>query len=168
MGNFIPKWHKELDIFSKIKPIIILEGNVLDRYQYPVDGSVDKGSILRLVEYLHYYFKDQGYQNIVFYDSIRGFYNNCEDGYTEQFARLVGGKVDAGTIKVEFKGKSNTTATYIRTALTQAEESSVVVLDFASRYITDPNNMEQAEIDGFTILLQSSLEGKDVELREEF
>ena len=74
MGDFIPKWHREIDIFSKIKPIIILEGNVLDRYQYPVDGSVDKGSILRLVEYLHYYFKDQGYQNVAFYDSIRGFY----------------------------------------------------------------------------------------------
>lgn len=162
MGDFIPKWHREIDIFSKIKPIIILEGNVLDRYQYPVDGSVDKGSILRLVEYLHYYFKDQGYQNIAFYDSIRGFYNNCEEGYTDQFARLVGGKVESGTIKAEFKGKTNTAATYIRTALTQSEESSVVVLDFASRYITDPTNMEQAEIDGFTILLQSSLEGKDV------
>lgn len=162
MGDFIPKWHREIDIFCKIKPIIILEGNVLDRYQYPVDGSVEKGSILRLVEYLHYYFKDQGYQNIAFYDSIRGFYNNCEDGYTDQFARLVGGKVEGGTIKAEFKGKSNTAATFIRTALTQTEEASVVVLDFASRYITDPTNMEQAEIDGFTILLQSSLEGKDV------
>lgn len=162
MEEFIPKWHKELDIFSKIKPILILEGNVLDRYQYPIDGSVDKGSILRLVEYLHYYFKDQGYQNIAFYDSIRGFYNNCEEGYSQQFAKLVGGKVDADTIKAEFKGKTNTAATYIRTALTQSEEATVVVLDFASRYIADPTNMEQPEIDGFTILLQASLEGKDV------
>lgn len=162
MEEFIPKWHRELDIFCKIKPIIILEGNVLDRYQYPVDGSVGKGSILRLAEYLHYYFKDQGYQNIAFYDSIRGFYNNCEEGYVRRFAGLVGGTIDADTIKAEFKGKNNTAATYIRTALTQSEEATVVVLDFASRYITDPTNMEQAEIDGFTILLQSSLEGKDV------
>lgn len=162
MGDFIPKWHREIDIFSKIKPIIILEGNVLDRYQYPVSGSIDKGSIVRLVEYLHYYFKDQGYQNIIFYDNIRGFYNNCEDGYVDQFAKLVGSKTNDGIIKAEFKGKINTAATYIRTALTQAEESVVAVLDFASRYITDPTNMDQAEVDGFTILLQCSLEGKDV------
>lgn len=162
MEDFIPKWHRELDIFCKIKPIIILEGNILDRYQYPIDGSIEKGSILLLVEYLHYYFKDLGYQNIVFYDSIHGFYNNCEDEYIAQFSRLVGGKVESGTIKAEFKGKSNTAANYIRMALTQTEEASVVILDFASRYITDPTNMEQAEIDGFTILLQSSLEGKDV------
>lgn len=162
MDEFIPKWHKELDIFGKIKPILILEGNVLDRYQYPVDGSIDRGSILRLVEYLHYYFKDQGYQNIAFYDNIRGFYNNCEEGYIQAFAKLVNGKVDAESIRAEFKGKNNTAATYVRTAFTQAEQATVVVLDFASRYIADPTNMEQAEIDGFTILLQSSLEGKDV------
>ena len=54
------------------RPIIILEGNVLDSYQYPLDGSVPKGSVLRLEQYLHYYFKDAGYQDIVFFDGIRG------------------------------------------------------------------------------------------------
>ena len=75
MSDYISKWHKELGIFSKIKPLIILEGNVLDSYQYPEEGSTPKGSILRLPEYLHFFFKDMGYQNIVFYDSLRGFYN---------------------------------------------------------------------------------------------
>ena len=88
MSDYLPKWHRELDIFNKIKPIIILEGNVLDSYQYPLEGSVPKGSVLRLEQYLHYYFKDAGYQDIVFFDSIRGFYNTCEDGYLQSFARL--------------------------------------------------------------------------------
>lgn len=160
--EFIPKWHRELDIFSKIKPIMILEGNVLDRYQYPVEGSVDRGSILRLAEYLHYYLKDQGYQNIVFYDSIRGFYNQCETGYLEQFARLVGGNVEADVIRAEFKGKQHTAVSYIKSAMTQSKEATVVVLDFASRYIADPTNMDQLETDAFTILLQTSLESRDV------
>ena len=88
MSDYISKWHKELGIFSKIKPLIILEGNVLDSYQYPEEGSTPKGSILRLPEYLHFYFKDMGYQNIVFYDSLRGFYNTCEEGYLDNFAKL--------------------------------------------------------------------------------
>ena len=163
MNDFTPKWHKELTIFSKIKPIIILEGNVLDRYQYPLQGSVDKGSIVRLVEYLHYYYKDQGYQNIVFYDTIRGFYNNCEDGYMQKFSQLIGERCDSeNMIKAEFKGKAKTAATFVRSTLTQTKEASVVILDFASRYITDPTNMEQSEIDGYTILLQASMESKDV------
>lgn len=61
MNEFIPKWQKELDIFDKIKPIIILEGNVLDKYQYPGDDNMQSGSILRLTEYLHYHFKNAGY-----------------------------------------------------------------------------------------------------------
>ena len=28
MGDFTPKWQKELDIFDRIKPIVILEGKV--------------------------------------------------------------------------------------------------------------------------------------------
>ena len=56
MSQFIPKWHRELAIFSSVKSILILEGNVLDSYQYPVDGSVPKGSILRLSEYLHHFY----------------------------------------------------------------------------------------------------------------
>lgn len=35
MSDYISKWHKELEIFSKIKPLLILEGDVLDSYQYP-------------------------------------------------------------------------------------------------------------------------------------
>ena len=86
MTDFTPKWHRELEIFSRIKPLIMLEGNVFDSYQFPYEGSVPQGSILRLTDYLHYFFRDKGYTNIAFYDSLRGFYNSCEDGYTQRFA----------------------------------------------------------------------------------
>ena len=136
MSDYIPKWHKEIGIFSKIKPLLLLEGNVLDSYQYPEEGSTPKGSILRLPQYLHFYFKDCGYQNIVFYDSLRGFYNSYEDGYIDNFARLIGGSVDNGFIKFDFKGKGNNASSSIRTALSQNSEATVIVMDFASRYIT--------------------------------
>ncbi len=162
MSDFIPKWHRELEIFDKIKPIIILEGNVLDKYQYPINGSVQKGSILRLAEYLHYYFKDAGYQNISFYDSIRGFYNNCEDGYIQNFAKLVDEEMEGQHIKADFKGRNGIAPNLIKNAIAQATEATAVIMDFASRYIVSPSNMEQSEIDSFTVLLQASIEGKDV------
>ena len=162
MSDYIPKWQTEIDIFSKIKPVIILEGNILDKYQYPVDGSMPKGSILRLTEYLHYYFKDSGYQNIVFYDSIQGFYNNCESGYIQTFASLVGAESSDNYIHADFKGRRSEASGLVRNALTQNKEASVIVMDFASRYVTSPTNMEQSEIDSFTLLIQASLEAKDV------
>lgn len=161
-SDFIPKWHKELEIFDKIKPIIILEGNVLDKYQYPTNGSVQKGSILRLAEYLHYYFKDEGYQDIVFYDSIRGFYNNCEDGYLQKFSKLVGASVEEQHIKADFKGRNGTASNLVKYAVSQTNEATAIIMDFVSRYIVSPSNMEQSEIDSFTVLLQASIEGKDV------
>ena len=40
MEALISKWHRELDLFSGIKPLLIFEGNVLDQYRYPVAGSL--------------------------------------------------------------------------------------------------------------------------------
>ena len=166
MGNFTPKWQKELDIFDRIKPIVILEGNVLDKYQYSGDDGMQQGSILRLTEYLHYHLKNEGYQNIVFYDSIRGFYNNCEKGYIQKFAQLVKANVADDCISADFRGRNATAARLTRTVITQNQEATAVIMDFASRYITSPDNMEQSEVDSFTVLMQASLEGKDVKTEQ--
>ena len=40
MEALIPKWHRELELFSAIKPLLILEGTITDQYRFPVDGSV--------------------------------------------------------------------------------------------------------------------------------
>ena len=162
MSDFIPKWHKELEIFSKIKPLIIIEGNVLDLYSYPEDGSIGKGTILRLTAYLHHFFRTLGYQNIAFYDSLQGFYNdnNAEEGYLERFGRLIGQSPSNGRISAKFK--NNRTIEWVKTAISQSEEATAIVMNFASRYIVSPDNIEQDEVDSFTSLLVSSLESADV------
>jgi len=165
MSDYIPKWHRELEIFSKIKPLIIIEGNVLDVYSYPIDGSITKGAILRLPEYLHYYFKDLGYQNIAFFDSMRGFYNNTEEGYIDNFASVVKSNVANGAIKAEFKGK-NSAADMVKVALIQNEQSTAIVMNLASRYIPSPDNLEQCEVDSFTALLLATMDGKDVKTEQ--
>jgi DNA polymerase III delta prime subunit len=166
MADYIPKWHRELGIFSKIKPLIIVEGNILDVYQYPFEGGVSKGSILRLPEYLHYYFKDMGYQTVVFFDSMQGFYNSCEDGNIEAFANLTEAKLDRKYVRAEFGGKGNSAASIVRKAVGQNTSATVIIMTLASRYITSPDNLAQAEVDSFTNLLLASLEGKDVRTEE--
>lgn len=153
MDNYIPKWHKELELFTKVKPLIILEGNVLDSYQYPKDGS-----IVRLAQYLNYFFKDAGYQNVIFYDNLRGFYNTFEVGAIENFGNLVNAEVDSGFIKSKFSGTGKTAPSIVRDALTQNKSSTAIIMDFASRYIITPEHMEQPAVDSFTVLLQASLE----------
>ena len=162
MAELLPKWHRELDIFRKIKPILILEGNILDKYVYPLEGSIPKGSVVSLVEYLHYYFKDVGYTSIAVYDEITGFYNRCEDGYIEGFAQLVNARTTGEIIEAEFGGKNASAPVYIKTALEQSASPAVVIMDLASRYISDPTNLRQAEVEGFTILQKASLTACEV------
>lgn len=165
MADHIEKWHRELGIFCRIKPLILVEGNVLDVYQYPVDGSTPKGSILRLPEYLHYYFTDLGYETVVFFDSMQGFYNSCEDGHIQSFADMTKAKVDGDFIRCDFKGKSNTATSLIRAAVIQNKKPLAVVMNLASRYIISPDNIDQAEVDSFTNLLFASMEGRDVKTK---
>ena len=153
MSDYLPKWHRELDIFNKIKPIIILEGNVLDSYQYPLDGSIPKGSVLRLEQYLHYYFKDAGYQDIVFFDGIRGFYNTCEDGYLQSFASLVNVSVSDQHIRADFKGRNGTAASIVQTAITQNSRATVVVLRDTSHPLPTWSNLKSTVIPCYCKLL---------------
>lgn len=162
MADYIAKWHRELGIFTRIKPLILVEGNVLDVYQYPTEGSISKGSILRLPEYLHYYFTDLGYKTIVFFDSMQGFYNTCEPCHVESFARITNTRTDGNAVRSDFKGKSNSATSIVRAAVGQNQEPTAIIMNLASRYITSPDNIDQAEVDSFTNLLLASMEGKDV------
>ncbi len=160
MPEITPKWHRELEIFSRIKPLIMLEGNILDSYQFPHEGSVPKGSILRLTDYLHYFYKDMGYGCIAFYDSRRGFCNSCESGYTERFAELVNAEVSGGFVEAGFR--SGEAARLIQRALSQNRTPCVVVMNFASRCIASPERMQQPEVDSFTALLQATMDSAEV------
>ena len=157
--DYIPKWHRELEIFSRIKPLIILEGNVYDSYRMPIECDMAKGSILRLTDYLHYYYKNAWYENIIFYDIMQGFHNTCESGYTERFSELVG----ENNLNAPFRNNGNNcAAALIRTAVSQSKQATVVIMDFASRYIVSPDNLNQSEVESFTLLLKAAMESHDV------
>ena len=116
--SYVPKWHRELELFTQIKPLLILEGNVLDVYQYPVEGSMPKGSILRLPDYLFYHFKDIGYKTIIHYDSVEGFYNTNAPEMLEHFAKTVHARNSNGKVEAQFKSAQRDSAPqYIRRKL---------------------------------------------------
>lgn len=162
MTELMPGWHRELTIFSRIKPLVLIEGNVLDVYRYPVEGSISEGSILRLPEYLHYFFTDLGYGMIVFYDSLRGFYNSCDESQIREFSCLTNTSVQNGTVACDFSSRVQSAASLCHTAVTQNETPAVIIMNLASRYITSPNAMNQAEVNSFTDLMLASIDAREV------
>ena len=163
--NYVPKWHRELEIFTQVKPIVILDGNVLDVYQYPLDGIMPKGSILRLPEYLHYYFADLGYKAIVFYDSTEGFSNKCDPQMVKTFGDMLHARVNKDVVTASFRGaEEDRAAPLIKKALAQSQEPTAIILNMASRYISSPDNLTQDEVDAFSALVKASLEAREVRL----
>ena len=163
MDALISKWHKELELFSAIKPMIILEGNVLDKYRYPVAGSIPEDELVPLPRYLHGYLTDNGYSQVAFYSNLMGFMNPYEPGMVEQYARLTGAETQSGVIPAEFKGnKADTAPNIIRRAMTQQKAATATVLELASHYIVTPERMDQHDVNSFNLLMQSALSAATV------
>ena len=156
MSELIPKWQRELEIFRRIKPVLILEGNVLDIYRKPGGGEA-----VRLGPWLQDFLSGRGYRNILFYDNRNGFDNPWDAEAKRGFARALGLSENQLLQYGDFRGRGGAAA-LIRRAMAQEREPVAVVLEFASRYIVSPERMEQGDAESFTTLLQASLESRDV------
>ena len=148
MSERIPKWQRELEIFRRIKPVLILEGNVLDIYR--LSGG---GEAVRLGPWLQDFLRRRGYHNILFYDNRNGFDNPWDSEAKQGFARALGMTENQLLQHGDFRGRGGAAA-LIRRAMTQEREPAAVVLEFASRYIVSPERMEQGDAESFTTLLQ--------------
>ena len=158
MAPLISKWHRELELFSAVKPLIILEGNVLDQYRYPIAGSIPEDTLVPLPEYLQGFLADSGYGQVVFYSNLVGFVNPYQPAMLEAFARQNGCKVQSGAIPAEFKGNGQDTApNVIRRAMSQTSAATAVILELASHYIVTPERMDQHDVNSFNLLMQSAL-----------
>ncbi len=159
----ISKWHRELELFSAIKPLLILEGNVLDQYRYPVAGSLPEDELVPLPRYLHGFFTDLGYSQVVFYSNLVGFMNPYAPDQVRQYARLTGATCANDVIAAEFKGnKADAAPNVIRRAMAQQQAATVTILELASHYITTPERMDQHDVNSFNLLLQSALSSASV------
>ena len=162
--EYLPKWHKELEIFHKTNSLIVMEGNVLDQHVYPDDGT-----LYRLTDYLCRYFKDTGYESVVCYNSVIGFHNYQYPDMLSAFAKEHSLPItdDADAAECRFVDKGPGTVEYIiRNALKQHKKQkkipTALILDLASRYVPSPVNLSQAAADAYTGLLLASLEAADV------
>ena len=130
MAPLISKWHRELELFSAVKPLIILEGSVADLCRYPVEGSIPEDKLVPLSEYLNAYLTDNGYGQVVFYSNLVGFMNPYAQKMLDSFARTNGCEVKSGAIPAEFKGNTQQTApNIIRRAMSQTSAATAVVME---------------------------------------
>ena len=157
MKPLISKWHKELELFCGIKPMIVLTGSTLDKYRYPVAGSVGEDTLAPLPRYLHGFFADMGYEQVVFYSNLVGFMNPYAPEMVSRFASMTGTEAKQGAIPCEFKGTSADTApNVIRRAMAQQSHATVIIMESAGHYIISPDRMDQHDVNSFNLLLTAA------------
>ena len=163
MTPLISKWHRELELYCGLKPLLILEGNILDRYRYPVAGSVGENELVPLAQYLHGFFTDMGYGCVAFYSNLIGFANPFDDAMTGTFARLTKTKVTQGAVPSEFKGnQADSAPNCILRAMAQNTVPCVTVLEMAGRYVTNPDRLDQNDTNAFNLLQQAAMSAATV------
>lgn len=168
----LPKWHTELSIFNKVKPQIIIEGNILDKFIYPEDNEYQqRGAIVDIKGYLYAYYKNLGYRHVIFFDHIKGFYNEvCPDeeiaACIKDFAELVSQEVSPeNRIEITFNSRGSNghdAADIINLAMRQQVQSTVIILDFASRYIIAPDRVDKNDVLTFTCLQKAVIDSREV------
>ena len=116
--NLIPRWYRELELFRGVKPLLVLEGCVMDQVRVPVTGSVAEDTLLPLSAFLNAYLSDAGYEQVVFYSNLVGLMNPYAPEMLDNFAKTNQAEVVSGAIPAEFKGnEANTAPNIIRRAI---------------------------------------------------
>lgn len=161
--NLIPRWYRELELFRGVKPLLVLEGCVMDQVRVPVTGSVAEDTLLPLSAFLNAYLSDAGYEQVVFYSNLVGLMNPYAPEMLDNFAKTNQAEVVSGAIPAEFKGNdANTAPNIIRRAMMQGKHATAIVMEMASRYIVTPDRLDQMEVNSFNLLLQASLSAATV------
>lgn len=152
MSLELPKWHKDLEIYENMKTAFIIEGNVhdLQGWVFPKENLCEH---VTLNEYLYRYLTDEGYDIVVFYNKIDGFYNTYNNAMLSSFYNVSKAKADCC--------KSFDAATSaIRVALENTEISVAVVLDMANTTISSPDMLSESELECITKLFLASKKRK--------
>ena len=139
------KWQKDLDVYREINSAFIVEGNIHDLQPWVYDED-DYCEPISLLNYLHRYLKGVGYDPVVFYNRIDGFFNPFDSSMIKTFRRNYDDKelTICKAIRV------------IREAIENTVRPTAIVVDLANTLATSPDNLSDDEMEYFTNLLLSS------------
>lgn len=143
----LEKWQKDLDVYCNVNTTFIIEGNVHDKQPYIYeDGG---GEPVELSLYLHRYLFHKGYDPIVFYNRIDGFYNMYNHDMKKNFMELNGKKENDST-------PICVAADLIRNSMANKDRPIAIVIDLANTISSIPDQLEDNMVENYTKLMLAS------------
>lgn len=142
-----PKWKSDLDVFQNMKNAFILEGNIHDLQPW-INDAEQTCAPKTLNDYLYDYLKSLGYDVVVFYNKIDGFFNKRSDKELKEFQKL------SSNSKCNVDLEQASVA--MRTASENINTPVAVVFDIANVAISSPEMPSETENDSMARLLLTS------------
>lgn len=148
-----PKWHKDLKIFQSMKTAFIIEGNVNDMQAW-IEPQNNYCEHISLDEYLYRYLTNEGYDAVVFYNRIDGFYNHFAPKELNLFFELA--KTTANACK-----SLEAATTAIRVAEENIDHSIAVIFNMVNTALSSPESPSDTELECLTRLFLASKNQKE-------
>ena len=149
MNTCAEKWVQELELYVDFKSTFILDGEIFDKRAIIKDGSF---MLIPLDYCLFDQLKKLGYNTIVYFNSVDGFYELKNDGSIQRFKKIFASAKDDESDNIGLPSyghnagpKFKMATDYVRKAIANYKEPVAVIMNFASRYVEEPNNMTEGE-----------------------
>ena len=170
MGVSSEKWQRDLSVYKDINTTFIIEGNIHDKQ--PWYSDIEERHIpVTLMEYLNRYLENEGYEEIVYFNAVDGFYNKYNPKMVEDFYISAGlSEKDIRTLtdssnKISIRDESpKETLTVceatniVRNAIYRSDCPKAIIMEYAKIFAIEPDHMSEYEVENFTKLMLASLE----------
>ena len=174
-AQIFPRWMQEFKRFQTLKSQFYLYGNVYDCYYFPVNyHKTESINDLRWARFndirylLKLYLKNEGYEIIAYYDVIDGFDIESIDTEISKHNLIEFLGANNANVKSYFGSKQidkieknlSDTLSLFRYLVSNNQKLSVGIINYTSRFSSDPNLLAEEERRHFLKLLKSAQEAR--------
>ena len=170
--NIFPKWLQELKRFQALKSVFFLYGNVYDCYYFPVNyKEIENEADLNFAKFneskdlLEEYLLSQGYDVISYFDIIDGLSirsSNYTVSIENILAKLDINNKDSTSHLSDAKDKKMPIGaiSFLRELMGNSKQLSAGIINFASRFTSNPNALEDEAKPIFLKLIKAAQESR--------
>lgn len=170
-NDIFPKWLQELKRFQALKSEFFLYGNVYDCYYFPVNyKEVQAEDELKYVKFndieelLHEYFLAEGFDVVCYFDVIDGIRVRSQDeeiNLDNIIQTLQLEHKDVGLFLKNAQAKKlDDAVSFYRELNGNTTKLSVGIVNYASRFTSNPNALEEEAKSVFLKILKAAQESK--------
>lgn len=174
------KWQRELAVFSRVVNTIVLTGNINDQHPVINEHTHTIAAFYPLDLYISKFCQALGYQSIVFYNPIYGFYENNKIAFPVSGVELIDAIVKDyenevndknNYLSAELRNQSDGSryiytscaedaAHIIELVLSRSDTPVAVVMNYSSRLVARPDDLDNSERSIFMHFQNGALNAK--------